>query len=205
MVGDKATPLVIWKSLNPRCFKSVNKKTLLVEYHANQKAWMTSVIFETWLKKFHKRMGRKGQNVLLFLDNATSHSNVQLCNVKLKYLTANTTFILQPLEQGIILAMKQKYCKTQLRYIITQMKRSKEKDCSQLLKEINVLKFIYWIKQVWNDVKCDTMAKCFKKCDFVDNTAENLAEELFGNTVDELREIDANNEESDDDDTITMK
>ena len=42
--------------------------------------------------------------------------------------------------------------------------------------------------------------KCFKKCGFVDNTAENLAEELLGATVDELREIDVNNEESDDDD-----
>ena len=101
MVGDKTTPLVIWKSLNPHCFKRVNKKTLPVEYHVNQKAWMTSVILET-----DKHMGRKGQKVLLFLDNATSDSNVQLCNVKLKYLTSNTTSILQPLYQGIILAMK---------------------------------------------------------------------------------------------------
>ena len=134
MVGDKETSLVIWKSLNPRCFKGVNKKTLPVEYHANKKAWMTSVIFETWLKKFDKHMGCKGRKVLLFLDNATSHSDVQLCNVKSKYLPANTTSILQPLDQGIILAMKQKYRKKQLQYIITQMERSKEKDCSQLLK-----------------------------------------------------------------------
>ena len=62
-----------------------------------------------------------------------------------------------------------------------------------------MLKAIYWIKQVWNDIKCDTIAKCFKKCGFVDNTAENLAE-LFDATVDELREFDVNNEESDDDD-----
>ena len=75
---------------------------------------MTSSIFETWLKKFDKRMGRKGRKVLLFLNNATSHSNVQLCNKKLKYLPANATSILQPLDQGIILAMKQKYRKKQL-------------------------------------------------------------------------------------------
>ena len=80
------------------------------------------------------------------------------------------------------------------------MERSKEKSCSKLLKEINVLKAVYWIKQVRNDVKCDTIVKCFKKCGFVDNAVKNLAEELFGATVDELQEIDANNEESDDDD-----
>ena len=53
MVGDKETPLVIWKSLNPCCFKCVNKKTLPVEYHTNKEARMTSGIFETWLKKFN--------------------------------------------------------------------------------------------------------------------------------------------------------
>ena len=42
--------------------------------------------------------------------------------------------------------------------------------------------------------------KCFKKFCFVDNTAKNLAEEVFGTTVDELHEIDANNEENDDGD-----
>ena len=68
--------------------------------------------------------------------------------------------------------MKGKYRKTQLRYMITQMERSKEKDC-QLLKEINVLKAIYWIKQIWNDVKYDTIVKWFKKFGFVVNTAEN--------------------------------
>ena len=80
------------------------------------------------------------------------------------------------------------------------MERSMEKDCAQLLKEINVLKAIYWIKQAWNDIKCDTIVKCFKKCGFVDNIVKNLAEKLFASTVDELREIDVNNEESDDED-----
>ena len=92
----------------------MNKKTLPVEYHANEKAWMISGIFKTWLNKLDKRMGRKGRKVLLFLDNATSHSNLQLCNVKLKFLPANTTSILQPLDQGIILAVKRNYSKTQL-------------------------------------------------------------------------------------------
>ena len=90
----------------------MNKKTLPVEYHANEKVWMTSGIFKTWLNKFDKRMGRKDQKVLLFLDNATSHSNLQLCNVKPKFLPANATSIIQPLDQGIILAMKRNYSKT---------------------------------------------------------------------------------------------
>ena len=89
MISDKETPLVIWKLLNPHCFKHVNKKILPVEYYANKKAWMTSGLFKTWLKKIDKCMGCKGQKVLLFLDNAMSHSDVQLCNVK--FNTTSTT------------------------------------------------------------------------------------------------------------------
>ena len=77
--------------------------------------------------------------------------HIQIFGLKLKFFSANLTSILQSVDQGIILAMRGKYRKTQLRYMISQMERSKEKDCSQLLKEINVLKAIYWIKQVWND------------------------------------------------------
>ena len=36
--------------------------------------------------------------------------------------------------------------------------RAKETDCFKLLKEINALKAIYyWIKQGWNDAKCDAI------------------------------------------------
>ena len=60
MVSDKETPLVIFKSLNPHCFKCVNKKKLPVEHHANKKAWMMPGICETWANKFDKCMGHKG-------------------------------------------------------------------------------------------------------------------------------------------------
>ena len=51
------------------------------------------------------------------------------------------------------------------------------------------LKVIYWIKQLWNDLKCDTIAKFFKKCGFVDNNAKSLAEELVGTAVEFIRLI----------------
>ena len=36
------TPLVIGKSVKPRCFKNIEPKTLPLTYLSNQKAWMTS-------------------------------------------------------------------------------------------------------------------------------------------------------------------
>ena len=38
MTGEKVKPLIIWKYANPQCYLS------------NKNAWMTSGVFETWLK-----------------------------------------------------------------------------------------------------------------------------------------------------------
>ena len=47
--GKFEKPLVIGKSLKPRCFKEININ-LPVKWHANKNAWMTSKIMESWLK-----------------------------------------------------------------------------------------------------------------------------------------------------------
>ena len=123
IVGDKETPLVIWKLLNPRCFNRVKPKTLPVNYHTIKKAWVASGIFETWLQKFDKFIDDKGRKVLLFLDNAISYSNVWLCNVKLKFFPATTTSVLESVDLAIIQAIKGKYHQAQFWYMITQMER----------------------------------------------------------------------------------
>lgn len=71
------------------------------------------------------------------------------------------------------------------------------------MNETNALKAFYWIKQAWNDEKCNTRAKCFKQCNFVDNAVKKLVEELFGVSVDEWSKIVANNQESNDNDHET--
>ena len=44
----------------------------------------------------------KKRKVLLFIDNAPSHTESELSNIRLVFLPANTTTITQPLDQGII-------------------------------------------------------------------------------------------------------
>ena len=56
MLGEKVKPLVIWKYANPYCFKGIKKDQLSVEYYSNKNAWMTSGVFETWLKKLNRKM-----------------------------------------------------------------------------------------------------------------------------------------------------
>lgn len=61
---EKLKPLVIQKSLKSRCFKGIDVGKLRVKFKANSKAWLTMSVMTDWLQRF--------DNILLFLDNATS-------------------------------------------------------------------------------------------------------------------------------------
>jgi hypothetical protein len=107
--GEKLKPLVIGKSRAPRCFKNIKTESLPVHYYHNKKAWMNSSIYEDYLKKLNRQMRLQKRNILLFVDNAPSHPEVQLSNVAVKFLPPNTTSYTQPMDQGIIQATKLKF------------------------------------------------------------------------------------------------
>lgn len=106
MTGTEKCPLlVIGKFRCPRCFKGI--KNLPVTYEASPKAWMTTDIFEKWLRDFDRTMDNKNRKVLLVLDNCTSHIKVDgLRATKLLFLPPNATSKLQPLDAGIIKNLK---------------------------------------------------------------------------------------------------
>jgi len=102
MPGKKQKLLVIRKSKNPRCFKSV--KCLPVDYYANTNAWMTSVIFNEWLIKWDKQLNNK---TVLLIDNCPAHVvGVSLKHIRIIFLPANTISLIQPCDQGIIKTLK---------------------------------------------------------------------------------------------------
>ena len=161
---DKCKPMVIGKSLRPRCFKNIDPKSLPVDYQANKKAWMNSVLFTQWLNDFDKKMHLQNRQVLLFLDNATSHPHVKLTNVKLKFFPPNCTSHLQPLDQGIICNLKVHYRKKLLQRVLTNIDSGAT--ATELVKVVNIMDAIHWIHQAWGLVTSETIMKCFIKSGF---------------------------------------
>ncbi|CAB5367834.1 unnamed protein product [Rhizophagus irregularis] len=76
--SHKFSPLVIGKSLNPRCFKNINKSNLPVIYRANSKAWMRSDIFIEWLHYLDNWFRTMDRKILLLIDNAGSYFNSKI-------------------------------------------------------------------------------------------------------------------------------
>ena len=108
---------------------------------------MTSGVFETWLKKLNRKMPFKKRKVLVFLDNASSYPTVEYSNVKLQFFPPNTTSMLQPMDQDITQATKWTFCKLQLQNMTTVKEKHKEKCVSEILKKIDLLQAITWIKK----------------------------------------------------------
>ena len=164
-------PVIIWKSKKPRCFHNMKNndfsRPLGVHYFSNKKAWMNGEIMSNVLKRHDRKMKLQNRNVLLFLDNATSHQeSIQksLTNIKLVFLPKNTTPRLQPLDAGIIRAFKLKYRKLLIKYVISRVDENMRGP--DIIKAVDVLKVIGWVKSAWEEVTPDTIKHCFEKCGF---------------------------------------
>ena len=199
--------MVIGKSVNP--FKKIKKHELPVLYKANKNAWMTTSLFQDYIKIFDLKMQQQGRNVLVFLDNASVHKNLSenLNNVKLIFFPPNCTSHIQPLDQGIIQAMKLNFRQKQFSYIFRKLDTCSDLTGPDILKSINILDAIFWIYNSWKEVKINTVEKCFMKSgfnflkgedelDIVDNFIEppvshdKFCQENFGYSYDELLDLE---------------
>ena len=123
--GNHKLPLVlIGKSANPRCFKNINKAALPVKYCAQKSAWMNSNIFSDWFINIFVPKYLHDKNLpvkaILLLDNATAHPSTDVLqssdkSVTAMYLPANTTSLIQPMDQGVLETIKRHYKRDLLR------------------------------------------------------------------------------------------
>ena len=115
------------------------------------------------MNKKYKALNRK---ILLFVDNFSGHvvEEGKYENVQVKFFPPNMTSIVQPLDQGIIHAFKTKYRRQML-----QVKLDAIGSCSQI-KDIDVLDAINFCIKAWEGIKISTIANCFRKAGFKDNS-----------------------------------
>ncbi|GFS13030.1 tigger transposable element-derived protein 6 [Elysia marginata] len=178
LLGEKEELVVIGKSARPRAFGSLNISDLPVTYKNSRKAWMTTEIFTHWLMGFNEKMKQQDRHVLLFLDNAPAYPTKQFSNVKLQFFPANTTSVLQPLDQGVIQAVKLRYREAQFRYMMTEMEADVSKTGSELMKQVHILNAIHWIAEAWKEVNPSTITKCFHKAGFSPSNDLTADEEI---------------------------
>ena len=120
------------------------------------------------LAKFNRKMVKEKRNIILLMDNVSSHSPSfceSFSNVKVVFLPVNTTSRLQPLDAGIIKNFKVHYRKQLLNHVLAKVnEEGSNENVSTICKSVNVLLAIRWIKQAWEDVTVCTIKNCFRRC-----------------------------------------
>lgn len=171
MDGSEKLPLlVIGKSMRPRCFKN---KHLPTKYEANTNAWMTRQIFLEWLVKLDEQMRKANRRILLIVDRCPAHPmDVSTTNIKVVFLPANTTSLIQPMDAGIIRSLKAKYRSALMKCIISRLDSGCEETQMQAAKSVSVLDALNMLKTAWGQVTQQTIEHCFKSCFSVIEQAE---------------------------------
>ncbi|KAI6654444.1 Tigger transposable element-derived protein 6-like [Oopsacas minuta] len=122
---------------------------------------MTSALYNEWLNAFDVKMRNQNRHILVFLDNAPCYPRgVSLINIKLIFLPANTTSVLQPLDQGIIQCMKLHYRKRLLRRVQSQINNGCEDET--VAKSINILDACHWIVAAVKEIRPSTVQNVFQ-------------------------------------------
>lgn len=109
MDGSEKLPLlVIGKNKTPHCFKGI--KSLPVCYEANRMAWMTSDVFERWMRKLDEKFQAQQRKVVIFVDSFPSHPEVKnLKSIELAFFPSCLSSKFIAMKQGVIKSLKIKY------------------------------------------------------------------------------------------------
>ncbi|KAI6649845.1 Tigger transposable element-derived protein 4-like [Oopsacas minuta] len=108
------------------------------------------------------------RNICLLVDNCSAHpKSVSLTNICLKFLPANTTSIMQPMDMGVIKNWKDNYKSRLNSRIINAMDGNLSLRALDIAKSITLLDALYLCRMSWDAVEGNTIAKCYQKGGFV--------------------------------------
>jgi hypothetical protein len=106
----------------------------------------------------------------LFVDNATSHVDLNLSNVAVRFLPPNLTSEVQLLDKRIIQSMKLQYRKQLMRALISAA--DKRNSVAEFTRSVTMLDAIQWVHGAWENVSPKTIKKCFRHAGFVVSSTE---------------------------------
>ena len=149
----------IHKSANPRCFKNISKADLPVYYNHSSSSWMTASIFTHWfhiefvvqVRAYLQQAGLE-QKAVLLVDNCKAHPKGLKSDdgkIRCMFLPANTTSLIQPMDQGPISVFKRTFRSSIVRDII-----NRDTSIKAFIKFIhsNILYVIQRCASIWSNI-----------------------------------------------------
>ncbi|XP_033215441.1 tigger transposable element-derived protein 2-like [Belonocnema kinseyi] len=222
-MGSNRIPLlIIGKSRIPRCLSNIITKrskherlryleSLGVIHSYQNSSWMDRCIFILWYRDefiprvlVHQRTTGVTGKVVLLIDNAPCHPSLDDLNAinnnfEVIYIPPSVTALIQPMDQGLIVATKKLYKKNLLRRLLIS---EKPEGAVKFLNELNLQDYFGMLSLAWDSVKSSTHQKAWEPLlgeSFVLNSAPapvNIQDPLSiddacGNIQEPLPNVDA--------------
>ena len=186
----KLKPVVIGKSAKPRCFKHVNMDALPAIYKSQRNAWMNSEIFAEWFKKDFVpavKSHQRSQNIrcpkaLLLIDNCSAHPDELSSHdgsVTCLFLPPNTTSLIQPMDQGVLQAMKNRYKRKLLQKVICSQDIDPTQSIKDIVKLHTVKDALYMLSDAWYELSPESICKAYDKLRIHSDNSESNSQPEF--------------------------
>jgi hypothetical protein len=163
--SEKREPFVIGKAHKPRAFKRKTGADLGFLYRNNAKAWMTTSLYQEWIRAWDNELELKKRNILLFQDNFSGHivpndlKRIEVVNFK-----PNLTAHVQPMDQGIIKSFKAQY---RAQYIERAINCYDAGISPSAIYDINQLEAMRLAHNAWHKVDANTIQHCWRKANIL--------------------------------------
>lgn len=182
--SHRIKPLVVGNAKRPRALRN-SMDHLPVVWRANKKAWFTQDIFKFWFDSMFcpavrlfqtTKKGKTRQEVraILLLDNAPAHPSVRELRspdgrIRVEFLPANTTSLIQPMDQSVIQSFKNHYRRLMLDQVLVVelVEPGQVNTCGQRTLEnyklYNLRDVLLNVKNAWDMVKVTTLVNAWKR------------------------------------------
>ena len=185
--SHRLKPVVVGKSARPRCLKDCLNK-LSCHYYNSKNAWFTCFIFEDcFFKHIVPEIIAYQRDVLkisydriravVLLDNAPAHPSKEKLvahngKIRVMFLPPNTTALIQPMDQGVIHAVKLGYRRLFLSevMVVEESVRDEEEETDtrgvqtlENLRTYNLKQAISNFGEAWKALKATTLANAWKR------------------------------------------
>ena len=170
---------VIGTAANPRCFRKGPPKLV---YFSQKNAWADARTFKQWFYTVFLPFVRRitSEKVVLLMDNCGPHSadlHDRQEQVKILTLPPNCTSMFQPMDMGVIAALKLQYKSRLLQRISANIENRKAlREQAKNMKggtkgldeghEPHVLDVCELLSDAWDSISEKTIARCWMKPTF---------------------------------------
>ena len=137
----------------------------------NPKAWITKLLTSDWFhqcfipqaKMYLSNLGMEFK-VLLLMDNAGGHPlDLSYEGVQIEFLPANTTSLIQPMDQGVIRAFKALYIRNALQNLVEAMDSDDNFSLRAYWRDFTIATCLQIIQKALQEMKKETLNACWKK------------------------------------------